>query len=93
MIPVVITCVNLNKMNVHVKNLKMKFCHSYLTSNIFNLHMRRFFFGLVYVFTAGIRLYKVTVFVLWYTLNSLIIIIIKLRYGISINVVHECATR
>ena len=24
MIPVVITCVNLNKMNVHVKNLKIK---------------------------------------------------------------------
>ena len=79
-ISVVITCVNLNKMNVHVKNLKiqgqpvhgfvltelnetmvimcgrnssetynqMKVCNSHLTLNIFNLYMRRFFFGLVY---------------------------------------------
>ena len=71
----------LNKMNVNVKNLKikrqplhwfgltelnktkgimcvagivakyryqMKFCNSHLTRNIFNLCMRRFFFGLVY---------------------------------------------
>ena len=28
---------------------QMKFCNSYLTHNIFNLYMRRFFFGLVYV--------------------------------------------
>ena len=27
----------------------MKFCNSHLTRNIFNLYMRRFFFGLVYV--------------------------------------------
>ena len=27
----------------------MKFCNSHLTCNIFNLHMRRFFFGLVYI--------------------------------------------
>ena len=26
----------------------MTFCYSHLTRNIFNLHMRRFFFGLVY---------------------------------------------
>ena len=28
--------------------LQMKFCNSHLTHNIFNLYMRRFFFGLVY---------------------------------------------
>ena len=28
----------------------MKFCNSHLTRNIFNLNMRRFFFGLVYVY-------------------------------------------
>ena len=27
----------------------MKFCNSHLTRNIFNLYVRRFFFGLVYV--------------------------------------------
>ena len=27
----------------------MKFCNSHLTRNIFNLHMLRFFFGLVYM--------------------------------------------
>ena len=27
---------------------QMKFCNSHLTHNIFNLYMRRFFFGLVY---------------------------------------------
>ena len=27
----------------------MKFCNSHLTHNIFNLYMRRFFFGLVYL--------------------------------------------
>ena len=26
----------------------MKFCNSHLTRNVFNLYMRRFFFGLVY---------------------------------------------
>ena len=28
---------------------QVKFCNSHLTRNIFNLYMRRFFFGLVYV--------------------------------------------
>ena len=31
----------------HIK--QMKFFYSHLTRNIFNLYMRRFFFGLVYV--------------------------------------------
>ena len=35
----------------------MKFCNSNLTRNIFNLNMRRFFFGLVYV---------------WYFINILV---------------------
>ena len=80
-ISVVITCVNLNKMHMHMQNLKIKrqpvhwfgltelnenlgimygrnssetmiadeFCNSQFTRNIFNLYMRRFFFGLVYV--------------------------------------------
>ena len=29
---------------------QMKFCNSHLTLKIFNLYMRRFFFGLVYIF-------------------------------------------
>ena len=28
---------------------QMKFCNSHVTLNIFNLYMRRFFFGLVYI--------------------------------------------
>ena len=30
----------------------MKFCNSHLTRNIFNLYMRRFFIGLVYLESA-----------------------------------------
>ena len=39
---------------------KMKFCNSHLTGNIFNLNMRRFFFGLVYSFlSSGMKQFSI----------------------------------
>ena len=48
--------------------IKMKFCTSQLIRNIFNLNMRRFFFGLVYIRDCFSQSHILAMFV--FTANS-----------------------